>query len=171
MKLGDVLKKEREFAQVSIEVAAEKLGISVTEYQELENGNSPAEKWGPILAQIAVSLEVPMSRLLAESGRFSDTNQTNGQCGSIIKGQREMKEKTIENVTEGVKQNMNSYLIWQDYDFDQDDYEDVENGNSPIEKYGPLLLGFAELIGKPIFELIYPMGLPYSEMDVSEFPY
>jgi transcriptional regulator with XRE-family HTH domain len=59
MKLGDVLKKERVNKEVSQEETAERLGISLEDYQQMENGESPAESWGPTLAQIAITLETP----------------------------------------------------------------------------------------------------------------
>ena len=34
-----------------------------------------------------------------------------------------------------------------------------------IEKYGPLLLHFAELIEQPVFNLFYPCGLPLEKLD------
>ncbi len=40
MKLGDVLKKEREHKGVSLESAAERLGVSVDEYQAIEAGEN-----------------------------------------------------------------------------------------------------------------------------------
>ncbi|MCP4006547.1 MAG: helix-turn-helix domain-containing protein, partial [bacterium] len=40
MKLGDVLKKEREKKGVSLEVAAERLGLGVDRYIAIEAGES-----------------------------------------------------------------------------------------------------------------------------------
>ena len=40
MKLGDVLKKEREMSGMSAASMAEKAGISLDEYQEIESGGS-----------------------------------------------------------------------------------------------------------------------------------
>ena len=45
MKLGDVLKKERERKRLSVEAAAESLGLSPEAYQQLEEGASPIEEW------------------------------------------------------------------------------------------------------------------------------
>ena len=150
MKLGDVLKKEREKKQVSQEETAEKLGISLEEYQHMENGESPAETWGPTLAQIAIQLETPTSRLLAESGRFADTQE--GQAGALIKGHRERREKTVKEMAEALE-------------ISEEAYQEVEAGKSPLEKFGPLLLGFAEVIEQPVFNLFYPCGLPFQELD------
>ena len=69
MKLGDVIKKERERKKLSFEHTASQLGLSEEEYREIENGQSPAEEWGPRLALIAIKTEKPTSRLLAESGK------------------------------------------------------------------------------------------------------
>lgn len=163
MKLGDVLKKERENRDLPAAEVAGKLGISEDEYQEIEAGASPAELWGPHLAHIAIALEVPTSRLLAESGRFADTKA--GQAGPLIKGHREDREKSIEEMVES----LNSYeeMKLQD-DFrpiTQEEYEQIEASDSPVEKYGPLFLGFAEAIEQPVFNLFYPCGLPFQELD------
>lgn len=150
MKLGDVLKKEREKKGLSFEDVASQLGLSTDEYGQIEGGESDAERWGPALAQIAISLETPTSRLLAESGRSADCND--GQAGGLIKGHRERREKTAAEVAEYAG-------------LSEEEYAGVEAGKSPIEKHGPLLLHFAELIEQPVFNLFYPCGLPFQELD------
>ncbi len=150
MKLGDVLKKEREKKGLSVEEVAETLKISSDEYSEIEAGETPAESWGPNLAQIAIELETPTSRLLAESGRFADTRS--GQAGPLIKGHRERRQKSVAEMAEALKASA-------------EDYEAIEAGGSDIEKYGPLFLGFAEAIEQPVFNLFYPCGLPFQELD------
>lgn len=169
MKLGDVLKKERENKEVSIEDTAEKLGISVEEYGQLEGGESPAELWGPRLAWIAIQLETPTSRLLAESGRFSDCNQKKGQAGKLIKGHRENREKTVAELVEGMNKAFNELQIPDEdkkaLEITEDLFNEIEAGKSELEKYGPLFLGFAEVIEQPVFNLFYPCGLPFQELD------
>jgi len=150
MKLGDVLKKEREKKGLSTAEVAEKLGIDEKEYGAIEGGESPAEEWGPHLAQIAIALETPTSRLLAESGRFADTEK--GQAGGLIKGHRERREKSVKELADAVG-------------ISEEEYGKVEAGKSPIEVYGPLMLGFAEAIEQPVFNLFYPCGLPFQELD------
>lgn len=150
MKLGDVLKKEREKRGLSVAEVAEKLNIPEGEYQEMENGETPAEEWGPHLAQIAIKLETPTSRLLAESGKMADCAP--GQAGKLIKGHRERREFTIEEMAEAVG-------------ITPEEYQKVEDGESPIEKYGPLLLGVAEAVEQPVFNFFYPCGLPFQELD------
>jgi hypothetical protein len=41
----------------------------------------------------------------------------------------------------------------------------IENGESPLETYGSILLRFAEVIDQPIFNLFYPCGLPFQELE------
>ncbi len=172
MKLGDVLKKEREgrglsYPQdLSTADVAEKLGISEDEYEEIEAGGSPAELWFPHLCHIAVELGVPTSRLLAESGRFQDTTQ--GQAGTLIRQHREESEKSVNEMVEALngrewQEEMQSQEGYRQ--LTREDYEQVEAGESPIEKYGPLMLGFAEVIEQPVFNLYYPCGLPFQELD------
>lgn len=150
MKLGDVLKKEREKKGLSVEETAEKLGISVDEYETMEAGETPAEDWGPRLAKIAIKLETPTSRLLAESGRSEDCKP--GQAGILIAGHRQRREVSVEDMAEYVEISV-------------DEYKEVEEGKSPIETYGPRFLAFAEAIEQPVFNLFYPCGLPFQELD------
>ncbi len=164
MKLGDVLKKERENKDLSTERVAEKIGISEDEYSGIEAGGSPAELWGPHLAHIAVALETPTSRLLAESGRFEDCKA--GQAGVLIRGHREEREKSVEEMVESLNSWQEEMGAQEGYrPLTREDYEQIEAGESPIEKYGPLLLGFSQAIEEPVFNIFYPCGLPFQELD------
>lgn len=150
MKLGDVLEKERKNKKLEVKAVAEKLGISEEEWETMEAGESPAEEWGPRLAQIAIELETPTSRLLADSGRFEDTQK--GQAGGLIRKHREKREKTEAELAEAVG-------------ISEDEYRKIEAGESDLEVYGPRFLGFAEAIEQPVFNLFYPCGLPFQELD------
>ena len=44
-------------------------------------------------------------------------------------------------------------------------YSEIEAGVSDIEMYGPLLVRFAEVIDDKVFNLFYPLGLPYQELE------
>ena len=150
MKLGDVLKKERERKKISSDEMASRLAISPNHYGEMEGGGSPAEKWGPLLAKIAIKLETPTSRLLAESGKSADTK--NGQAGELIRKHRERRQKTVDQMAEQLE-------------ISKEEYEQIEAGQSGIEEYGPLLLHYAEIIEQPVFNLFYPCGLPLEKLD------
>ncbi|HVT57023.1 MAG TPA: helix-turn-helix domain-containing protein [Thermoanaerobaculia bacterium] len=155
MKLGDVLKKERERKRFSLEETASKLGLAQDRYQDLEAGGSPAEKWGPLLAQVAIKLETPTSRLLADSGKSTDARP--GQAGQLIRSHRERRSKTVDEMAEQLA-------------ISRQEYEEIEAGKSGIEEYGPLLLHFAELIEQPVFNLFYPCGLPLDKLEVNDYP-
>lgn len=150
MKLGDVLRKERERKKLSLEHTAAQLGVPEEKYREMEAGSSPAEKWGPLLANIAIKLETPTSRLLAESGKSADTKA--GQAAELIRKHRERRQKTPEQMAEHLG-------------ITREEYDEIEAGRSGIEEYGPLLLHFAELIEQPVFNLFYPCGLPLEKLD------
>jgi transcriptional regulator with XRE-family HTH domain len=150
LKLGNVLKKERERRGLTPPEVATALGIAEVEYQQLEGGDSEAERWGPLLAKIAIALETPTSRLLAESGRAADTRP--GQAGALIRRHREARDKTPEQLA-------------QELEIALDEYQTIEEGDSPIETYGPRLLAFAETVDQPVFNLFYPAGLPFQELD------
>ena len=150
MKLGDVLRKERLKKNLSVEDVAGRLGIPSAEWETMEAGESPAEEWGPRLAQIAIELETPTSRLLADSGKFSDTRE--GQAGELIRQHRERREKSPAAMAEAVG-------------VSEAEYGEIEAGSSALETYGPRFLGFAEAIEQPVFNLFYPCGLPFQELD------
>lgn len=154
MKLGEVLMKERERKKLSMDEMASRLNVPQDKYNELEGGTSPAEKWGPLLAKIAIKLETPTSRLLADSGKSADTKQ--GQAGELIRKHREKRQKTVEQMAEQLE-------------ISKEDYEQIEAGQSGIEEFGPLLLHFAEVIEQPVFNLFYPFGLPLEKLDVKDY--
>jgi transcriptional regulator with XRE-family HTH domain len=155
VKLGDVLKKERERKKLSVEETATQLGIPEDRYRELEAGTSPAEQWGPLLARVAIKLETPTSRLLADSGKSADTHT--GQAGQLIRKHREKRNKTVDQLAE-------------ELELPKPEYESIEAGQSGIEEYGPLLLHFAEIIEQPVFNLFYPCGLPLDKLEVNDYP-
>lgn len=148
--LGDVMMVERKRKRMSLEEMARKLDLPIAEYQEIEDGDSPAELWGPLLGKIAIKLEIPTSRLLAESGKSLDTSP--GRCGFLIQKNRERKGKTVEELAESLEITRAELL-------------EIESGQSPLEKYGPILLHFAELIEQPVFNLFYPYGLPLDKLE------
>ena len=157
MKLGEVIKKEREgktglnrHHQLAVEEVADKLGIAIDDWRTIEAGDSAVEKWFPILCQLAVKLQVPTSRLLAKSGKSKDTQA--GQAARLIREHREERGKTIEEMAEFIELSVDEYLP-------------IEKGTSPIEKVGPLMLGFAELIEQPVFNLYLPCGVLYQKLD------
>jgi transcriptional regulator with XRE-family HTH domain len=158
VKLGDVLKKEREKKKLSFENTASQLGLSEDEYRQIEGGTSPAEKWGPLLALIAIKVEKPTSRLLAESGKSADTKP--GQAGPLIKKAREEWPRDPRKSDKLSEENLAEYLS-----IPVEEYREIEAGRSEIEKYGPLFLHFAELIEQPVFNLFYPCGLPFEKLD------
>lgn len=150
VKLGDVLKKERERKKLSFSETAARLGISEDQYGEMEGGTSPAESWGPLLARVAIKLETPTSRLLADSGKSADCKP--GQAGELIRKHRERRQKSVDQMAEQLE-------------IPKEQYEAIEAGQSGIEEYGPLLLHFAEVIEQPVFNLFYPCGLPLEKLD------
>jgi transcriptional regulator with XRE-family HTH domain len=155
VKLGDVIRKERERKKLSLEDTASRLGLAEDKYRQLEAGESEAERWGPLLANVAIQLETPTSRLLADSGKSADTKA--GQAAELIRKHRERRQKTVEQMAEGLG-------------IPKDEYEQIEAGQSGIEEWGPTLLHFAEVIEQPVFNLFYPCGLPLDKLDVKDYP-
>jgi len=151
MKLGDVLKKERERKKLTAADVAGRLGITLEQYQEVETGNSPAEVWGPRLALIAIALQTPTSRLIAETGRSAQAQQVAGQCGKLISSHREKRGLSQKELAEKL-------------DISASEMKSIEDGTTPLETYAPVLLSFSETIGQPIFNLFYPCGLPLDKL-------
>jgi transcriptional regulator with XRE-family HTH domain len=152
MKLGDVVRKERERHKLATEQTAIRLGIPLEQYLQIEAGESLGEEWGPKLALIAIKLQTPTSRLIAETGKSSDAKQLAGQCGKLIKLHRERKGLSQKELADHLQ-------------IDLPEVEDIESGKSPLETFAPLLLAFAEQIDQPIFNLFYPCGLPFAELN------
>jgi len=155
MKLGDVLKKERNRIKMADGDMSSSLAISIDEYRELEAGASPIEEWGPKLAQIAIKLSTPTSRLISETGKSAQANQTQGQCGRLITKHREKRGLSREALAEKLNWTTEELAL-------------IEDGQSHLERFAPLLLRFAEVIDQPIFNLFYPCGLPFA--DLNDYP-
>jgi transcriptional regulator with XRE-family HTH domain len=151
MKLGDVLRKERERRALTVEEVAWRLGIEAKHYEEMEAGNSPAEEWGRHLAHIAIQLQTPTARLIAKTGKSAEARQAEGQCGRLIALNREKRGISREEL--GSKLGISVAEV-----------ESVEQGNTPLETYAPILLSFSEAIEQPVFNLFYPCGLPLEEL-------
>jgi transcriptional regulator with XRE-family HTH domain len=154
VKQGEVLMKERERKKLSQEQMAEKLGIAVDDYREIEAGNSGAETWGPRIRDLAVALETPTSRLFAESGKAADTRP--GQAGERIRGARERRSKTAETIAAAMA-------------VTAEEYQAIEAGTSDIETWGPRFLRFAEAIEQPVFNLFHPFGLPFEKLSLEDY--
>lgn len=150
MTLGDVLRKERQARGLSAPDVAVRLGIAEADYEQVEGGFSPAERWGPVLARLAIQFETPTSRLICESGRSEDAKA--GECAGRIRAARERRGLTPAAVSEAVE-------------LSAADYDEIEAGRSPIERYGPLLLHFAEIVEQPVFNLFYPCGIAFEKLE------
>ena len=152
MKLGDVLRKERERKKLRTKDVAAHLGIPDDKYTELEAGTSPIEEWGPKLALIAIKLSSPTSRLISQTGMPAQAKQRAGQCGKLIMSRREELGVTREALAKKLDWTVEEVTL-------------VEEGKSPIEEYAPLLLQFAETVAQPVFNLFYPCGLPFDKLN------
>jgi len=150
MKVGDVLRKEREQRKLTVADVVSRLGVSEAEYEELEGGDSPAEKWGAVLARAAIKLETPLSRLISETGKSDAAKE--GQVGKLVGRHRERRGESRDAMAE--------YL-----NISRDEYDSLEAGKLPIEHYGRVLLAFAEMIDRSVFDLFYPCGLSLDKLE------
>jgi transcriptional regulator with XRE-family HTH domain len=151
--------KERERKKLSPEELAGKLEIPVDRYLGIEAGESPAEKWGPLIRELAVTLGVPTSRMFATTGRWADTRP--GQAGELIRQHREAKGLSVEAVAEKLGISV-------------EDYKQIESGTSEIEEWGPFFLRYAAEVLDPhfpgvVFNLFHPFGLPFEKLSVQDY--
>ena len=79
-----------------------------------------------------------------------------GQAGELIRKHRERRSKTAEQMAEQLE-------------ISQEEYEQIEAGQSEVEEYGPLFLHFAEVIEQPVFNLFYPFGLPLDKLRLEDY--
>jgi hypothetical protein len=159
VKQGEVLMKERERKKIPAEELAGRLEIPVEKYREIEAGDSPAETWGPLIRGLAVTLEVPTSRMFAPTGKWSDTRP--GQAGGLIRGHREAKGKTPTEVAEKLGISV-------------EEYQEIESGTSGIEEWGPFFMRFAAEVLDPyfpgvVFNLFHPFGLPFEKLSLADY--
>lgn len=159
MKQGEVLMKERERKKLSAEELADKLEMPAEKYRDIEAGNSAAEKWGPVIRDLAVALEVPTSRMFATSGKWADTRP--GQAGELIRKHREAKGLSAEAVAAKIGVPV-------------EEYQQIESGSSEIEEWGPFFLRFAAEVLDPnfpgvVFNLFHPFGLPFEKLAVADY--
>lgn len=159
MKQGEVLMKEREKKKLSLEDLAAKLGMPVESYRAVEAGESPAEKWGPVIRDLAVALEVPTSRMFAPSGKVADTRP--GQAGELIRKHREAKGLSADAVA--AKAGISA-----------EEYQQIESGTSEIETWGPFFMRFAAEVLDPhfpgvVFNLFHPFGLPFEKLALADY--
>lgn len=68
MKLGDVLKKEREKKKLSLEAVAERLKISPEAWELIESGESPLEDYAAQLQQFSKVVNQPINELFYPCG-------------------------------------------------------------------------------------------------------
>jgi len=151
MKLGDVLRKERERKKLTVEDVAAKLGLSIEDYKMLESGDLTLEEWATSVAEIAIKLSTPTSRLISETGKSAGARLRDRQCGQLIAKHRLRRELSQEDLA--------GQLAWP-----VERLALIESGSSPLEHYTPLLLRFAEVIDQPIFNLFYPCDLPLAQL-------
>lgn len=152
MKLADVLRKERERKKLTVQDVAARLGMPIDAYEEMESGVSPVEEWGPKLPEIAIKLSTPTARLISETGRSIDANQINGRCGQLIRMHRERCDLSREQLAKQLAWPVEQLVF-------------IENEESALETYAPLLLRFAEVIEQPIFNLFYPCGVSFDKLN------
>jgi transcriptional regulator with XRE-family HTH domain len=148
--------KERERRKISADEMAGRVGLPVDRYLDIEAGNSPAERWGPAIRELAVALQVPTSRMFATSGKSADTKP--GQAAGLIRGHRETRQLSADEVAGKMG-------------LSPEEYAQVEAGSSEIEEWGPFFLRFAESLenGFPVFNLFHPFGLPFEKLSLEDY--
>src|SRR5262245_12157119 len=119
MTFGNLIIKARGRKSFTIAEMAARLHVTERDYERLEGGHSDAERWGPLLARLAVALDVPMSRLLTAAGQPVGV-------GASIARHRLARQRSPEDLARAVVLGL-------------DEYHAIESGSSPIESVGPLV--------------------------------
>jgi transcriptional regulator with XRE-family HTH domain len=150
VKLGDVIRKEREKHGLAPSDLAREVGLEPDAFAAIERGESPLEQWAPHWAQLAIQLELPMSRLVAESGRAEDARA--GELGKRVRAAREARGLSPEQLATAAE-------------IPPAEYTRIEAGDSPLEEWAPRLLRCAQVIDEPVFNFLYPCALPFQTLD------
>ena len=138
--IGELLQEARKRKRLSAEELSAQLGLDQDTLVQWEKGDPELEKWGKVLANIAIELSVPTSRLIAETGRSVDARP--GQCGALIRTAREKRQISPQELAEKLG-------------LAPEEYSTVDAGSSPLEIYGPALLKIAEAVDLPVFNLLF----------------
>jgi transcriptional regulator with XRE-family HTH domain len=150
VKLGDVIRKERERRGITPSYAAECLRLSIDEYEALERGDSSAERWGPLVARCAITFAVPMARLLSPSGRSESVEQS--QVGTLFQKYRLGSGLSVQATAD-------------ELGIDASQYEAIEAGVAPVGQMAAWLLAFGEMVDQPVFNFFFPCGLSLERID------
>lgn len=151
MRLGDVLRKERERKRLSLGELAGAIDLSQEVYAALEGGEPTFEEWAPKLGLCAMALQIPTSRLISSSGKARDAGRQRGQTGRLIMQRRVELGIVEDNLAAAMAISTAQLSV-------------VESGESPLEQYGILLLRYAEVIEQPIFNFLNPGGVPLARL-------
>jgi hypothetical protein len=151
MRLGDVLRKERQRKQLTVEELAERLELRAAEYVAIEQGDPIFEEWAPRLGRCAVMLKCPTSRLISVTGRSRDSRPEDGQMGRLIGTRREQVAISPYSLAVAMGIDVAELVI-------------LEQGNSPLERYGTILLRISEIVEQPVFNLLNPCGIPAADL-------
>ena len=138
--IGELLRDARRRKRLSVEELSAQVGLDPDTLVQWEEGDPDLERWGRVLANIAIELSVPTSRLIAETGRSVDARP--GRCGALIQAAREKRQISPEELAEKLG-------------LAPEEYSTVEAGSSPLETYGPAFLKIAEAVDLPVFNLLY----------------
>ena len=163
--LGSLLREARkERTEKTPEDIAKELGISLEEYTAIEKGESELEKWGRILKWLAIKLETPTSRFIARTGKAAQAGEE--KVATLLKEHRETRKYSpFDRCEKGpyTPEEMADML-----GISLDDYLLIEKGESPLEKFGGLMLHAAELVDLPVFNLLHPWDLDEPEAPLKE---
>lgn len=146
-----MLRKESERRKLSVNQIASGIELSAAEYKKLKSGRSEIEEWGPRLGRIAIHLKTPTSRLIDGKGQAGRDGVEERTCGYRIMASRKKAGLSVEETAKLLEIQPAEMTL-------------IESGKSLLETYGPVLLRFAKIVDLPVFNLLYPCGLPLDRL-------
>jgi transcriptional regulator with XRE-family HTH domain len=156
MRLATLIAQERKRAGLSVDALAARAGVMPADVQALEGGAPQAETWGARFADLAIALEVPISRLIAESGRAADHRP--GDCGRLVAAWRAKKARALDETAAAAGMTTG-------------DLRALESGLDEArgaDRWMPVLLAVAQAVDQPLFNFFYPYGVPLRELEEDE---
>ena len=152
MTIGEVLRTARTRRAIPAAEMASRVGLTLEEYAPLEADATSLERSAMTLADLAVHLKIPLSRLVSPTGRADGAAQTAGQCGRLVQARRETLGLDLDQLAALVGTTVTAL-------------REIESGASAVERDGPTLLRCAEAVEEPVFNLVFPCGLPLSVLE------
>lgn len=152
----------REKKYREIEDIAPLMGMDAEEYLALvETENPDMDYWLSILAAIAIQLHCSIRDLLSPSRRYAHMSKP---IGKTIKARREKGYLIGSGPRAGIHEISQAQMA-EFIELTEEQYIEIEEGRSRIERYAPIMMCLSEILEEPIVNFVYPESFPYMAAD------